>query len=142
LRESVAFVAGHAPAIEPVPEIWNNLRSRIAGLPAPHSAPGLFGILAVNRWGGALATLAATLVLAVGLAAYYQYRQAQQLELQAFMAEYIQMRAVQERYHAMLIQDTIYDARDIRARAPIGVENPFAPPTRPAPGNPFTLEAR
>jgi hypothetical protein len=111
-------------------------------MPTPRSSPGLFGILAVDRWGGALVTLAATVVLAVGLAAYWQHRQAQQLELQAFMEEYIQMRAVQERYHAMLIQDTIYDAREIQARVPIGAENPFAPPPRPAPANPFAQEAR
>lgn len=141
LRDTATFVSEHAADLEPVPEIWNNLRSRIAELPAPAGSFGVFRFLAMNRWAGMLSTVAATAVLALGLWGYERYEQSRS-ELESYMNEYIQMRAAQERqYELQMIQERD-DALQGAPEAERAIDNPFAD-TRPvALTNPFHAEAR
>lgn len=76
---SATFVAEHTIELEPVPEIWNNLRARIAELPPPTESGGFFRFLAITRWPAMIATMAATIVLALGLWGYYRHAQSQRI---------------------------------------------------------------
>ena len=142
LNESKSFVGAHARVIEPVPEIWNNLRSRIAEMPAPNDSSGFFRFLVVNRWVTAVSTLAATVLLAVGLLGYMQYQHSQQ-ELEVYMEDYIQMRDITERLHILRTMES--EAREAKIDGvDVNVsENPFAE-VIPASfsGNPFRVEER
>jgi anti-sigma factor RsiW len=142
LQESVSFVASHAPAIEPMPELWNNLRARISELPAAPRSSGLSAYFLMNRWAAAAATLAATVVLAIGLSAYYQHLDRQRKDLEEYRNAYVQMRTMQERDYIELIRETRADVPPIGIRAHLEAENPFARPPREAPNNPFKVEAR
>ena len=141
LRDTATFVSEHAADLEPVPEIWNNLRSRIAELPAPAGSFGVFRFLAMNRWAGMLSTVAATAVLALGLWGYERYEQSRS-ELESYMNEYIQMRAAQERQYELRMIQERDNAMQGAPEAERAIDNPFAD-TRPvALTNPFHAEAR
>ncbi len=120
LVNSVTFVTEHTGVLEPVPEIWNNLRARIAEMPPPSESGGLSRFLAMNRWPAMIATLAATLLLALGLWGYLRYEQSQR-DLESYMNEYIQMRTAQEELHLRRISQS-------QDESGVGMimENPFA----------------
>jgi len=141
LRDSATFVSEHAAELEPVPEIWNNLRSRIAELPAPAGSSGVSRLLVMNRWAAMLATVAAMVVLALGLWGFERYEQSRS-ELESYMNEYIQMRTAQERqYELQMIQERA-NALQNEPGAEQTTDNPFADMRPVALTNPFHVEAR
>ena len=110
-------------------------------MPAPAGAGGFFHLMVINRWFAAVATLAATLVLALGLWSYQAYESRRQLE--SYMNEYIEMRNITERIHALkLIQSQEGASPGALDSMPGYQTNPFAP-MRPASfENPFRPEGR
>lgn len=122
---SEAFVVEHAVQLEPVPEIWNNLRARIAELPPPTESGGFSRFLALNRWPAMFATIAATLVLAFGLWGYYQHQQSAR-GLEAYMNEYIQTRTAQENQRNQQMVQTQDTAGQDEASSELILGNPFA----------------
>jgi hypothetical protein len=141
LQDSAAFVAAHSGQIDPAPELWNNLRVRIAEMPPPSSTGGIFRFLVVNRWAAALATLAATAVLAVGLWSYVQY-QTSQSELKGSFQLYFQTRKVAERLHHRQLVDAEKEAFQEEFAGPKILENPFADIRPVSLVNPFRSEQR
>jgi hypothetical protein len=141
LRGAAAFVESHARDVEPVPEIWNNLRARIAAMPAPAGRSGFFQFLVVNRWAAMAATLAATAVLALGLWGYLAH-QASQRALESYMNDYLVMRSVTERLHAVEARQW----RHLRSEAGVAwtpvSENPFVDQRPVTLANPFVSEVR
>ncbi len=138
LRESSDFIVRNARALEPVPEIWNNLRSRIAEMPPPGGSFGFFRFLVLNRWKAAVATIAATVVLAVGLWGYLQYQQSQR-ELASYMSEYIQKRAIQESMHDLRSNGATGNPSSVLQGYP---DNPFVNVRPVSFDNPFRSEDR
>lgn len=139
LKRSSELVESKLPVLEPAPEIWNGLRTRIISMPTASDSPGgFFSFITMNRWITAAATLAATVALALALWGYVQYQNSRQ-ELERYMSEYIQARDMQERM--LQIQDAGAGGVDNAgyARFP---ENPFAV-TKPASfTNPFRSEGK
>jgi hypothetical protein len=141
LREAAAFVESHAREVEPVPEIWNNLRARIAEMPAPAGPPGFFQFLVVNRWAAAAATLASTAILALGLWGYME-RQASQRAFESYMNDYLLMRTVTERLHAVQIRQTKHMMAEGGVARLMLSENPFVEGRSFSLANPFISEER
>ena len=142
LKDSAVFVEANSCTLEPVPEIWNNLRSRIAEMPSPSGSSGFFRFLVINRWSTAAATLAATVLLAMGLWWGYLYRQPSRAALEAYMNEYIQGRMADESAHSAQIAEADRNPwrADLVQAAYHG--NPFASDRPEAIQNPFQTEAR
>jgi hypothetical protein len=141
LKDAAVFVEAHVREVEPVPELWNNLRSRIADMPAPAGNSGFFHFMIMNRWAAAVATLAATVVLAFGLWGYMQY-QASEKEFESYMSEYLLMRTVAERLHSVQLRQAKHIVADGRMAGLRPAENPFVE-LRPASlTNPFMSEER
>jgi anti-sigma factor RsiW len=141
LRESKTLVATHAAEILPAPEIWNNLRARIQEMPPPVGSSGFFRFLVVNRWATAVATLAATVLLAIGMWGYMQYRQTQS-DLESYMNDYIEMRNIAERLHSLRMADSAGRPASMETRLPGAPENPFADIRPVSFNNPFRVEER
>jgi anti-sigma factor (TIGR02949 family) len=141
LKSSTTLVVSHAWELEPSPEIWNNLRSRIAEMPAPASPFGFFQFLVINRWAAALSTMAAIAVLFVGTWGYMQYQQSKS-DLEASMQEYIQTRSVAERIHGQLLQAAESAPVSLEYVGPTNMENPFAEIRPVSFTNPFKAEDR
>jgi len=141
LQGAAAFVESHARKVEPVPEIWNNLRARIAAMPPPAGRPGFFQFLVVNRWAAMAATLASTAVLALGLWGYLAH-QASQKAIESYMNDYILMRSVTDRLYAVEMRQW----RHLRSEegvpwTPVS-ENPFVDQRPVSLANPFVSEER
>lgn len=141
LQGAASFVESHAPDVEPDPEIWNNLRARIAAMPTPADRSGFFQFLVVNRWAAMVATLVSVVVLGIGLWSY-QAHQASRRALESYMQEYILMRSVTERLYAV-------EMRQLRLmRSEWGViptpplDNPFVDQRPVSLANPFVSEGR
>jgi anti-sigma factor RsiW len=148
LREAGVFIESHAGDVAPVPELWNNLRSRIAEMPPPTNSSGFFRFLVMNRWVAATATVGATVVLAIGIWSYMRYQDSQQ-ELQSYMNQYLEQRSLMEQIHSQQIRRANYSPATIADREDIIVDNPFAVTGNPFAGmrpvsldNPFQTEAR
>jgi hypothetical protein len=141
LRESKTLVATHAPELLPAPEIWNNLRARIAEMPPPSGSTGFFRFLVVNRWATAVTTLAATLLLALGMWGYLQYRQTQS-DLESYMSDYIETRTIAERLHSLQMAESAGKPASIETLVPSAPENPFAEIRPVSFSNPFRVEER
>lgn len=141
LKESTALVVAHTEELEPVPEIWNNLRNRIAAMPPPSGSFSLFRFLVVNRWAAAATTVAATIALAFGMWSYMQYQQSQ-AELESSLNGYIRIRAIAERFHSRQLADADRSPVNVNYFGPRDMRNPFAE-IRPASfTNPFKSEER
>lgn len=148
LREAGVFIESHAADVEPVPELWNNLRSRIAEMPPPTNSSGFFRFLVMNRWVAATATVAATVVLALGIWGYMRYQDSQR-ELQSYMNHYLEQRSLMEQIHSQQLHRASYNPGGDGEREDIVVDNPFAVAGNPFAGtrpvsldNPFQTEAR
>jgi anti-sigma factor RsiW len=141
LRDSAALVAAHARQLEPAPELWNNLRARVAEMPAPGGSPGLFRFLVVNRWAAALTTLAATAALAVGLWGYLQHKQGD-IALETDFNQYVQSRMVTEQLHGIQLMEAQNAPLDGEFLGPVTLENPFAGARQVSFTNPFRSENR
>ncbi len=141
LKNSAAFVTAHVREIDPTPELWNNLRIRIAEMPPPSSSTGFFHFLVVNRWTAAIATLAATVVLAVGIWSYVQ-RQNAQSDLEASFREYIETRTVAEQIHSQRLLDAENAPFSEESIGPKSLDNPFADIRPVSLVNPFRSEQR
>jgi hypothetical protein len=141
LKDSATFVVAHAQVLEPVPEIWNNLRSRIAEMPAPNGSFGFFRLLVVNRWAAAAATLAATIVLSLGLWGYMQYQQSQS-EIEAYMSNYVQRRNISEQLHTLQLIEAEHGQSAVETTGLGTMENPFAQMRPISFNNPFRSEER
>ncbi len=141
LQDAAAFVTTHSGPIDPAPELWVNLRTRIAEMPPPAGKGGLFRFLVINRWAAAAATLAAVTVLAFGLWSYLQYQNSQD-ELEASFQMYFHTRVVAERLHGRQLANT-EKAPFAEALAGSGVRgNPFADIRPVSDVNPFNTEKR
>lgn len=141
LRESALLVTSHARALDPAPELWSRLQSRITEMPAPGASQGFFRFLSINRWTAALATLTASVVLAFGLWSYYQYRQSQD-DLESALRDYVASRTVAEQIHRIQFRQVM---RIPSGRETFGrhlFENPFADVRPVSYTNPFTPEDR
>jgi anti-sigma factor RsiW len=141
LRDSTALVVAHARELEPVPEIWNNLRNRIAEMPPPSSSFGFFQFLVVNRWAAAVTTLAATIVLTIGMWSYIQYQQSRS-ELESSLNGYVRIRAVAERLHSKQLTEAENAPLNMHYFGPKNMENPFAEIRPVSFTNPFRSEDR
>jgi hypothetical protein len=141
LKRSTALVMSHARELEPSPEIWNNLRSRIAEMPAPASPFGFFQFLVINRWATALSTLAAIAVLTLGLWGYLQYRLSLS-DLDASMQAYMRTRSVAELIHGQQLKAAESAPVSWELAGPINMENPFAEIRPVSFANPFKAEDR
>jgi negative regulator of sigma E activity len=141
LRDSASFVELHAGEIEPAPEMWNNLRARIAEMPAPTGSFGIFRLLVMNRWAAATVTLAAMVVLAFGLWGYMQHQQSER-ELESYMNEYIEMRTIMERLHNLQMTEAQGDPAVIESIGSSQMENPFASIRPVSFDNPFRAEGK
>lgn len=141
LRDSTALVVAHVGELEPVPEIWNNLRNRIAQMPPPSSSFGLFRFLVVNRWAAAVTLMAATVVLAVGMWGYLQNQQSRS-ELEASLNEYVQTRAAAERLHSRQLAEAEKAPLKMDYFGPEDMKNPFAEMRTVSFTNPFRSEDR
>jgi hypothetical protein len=141
LRDSASFVELHAGPIDSAPEMWNNLRARIAEMPAPTASFGLFRLLVMNRWAAATATLAAMVVLAFGVWGYMQHQQSER-EFQSYMNEYIEMRTIMERLHSLQVAEAQGDPAIIEAIGSSQMENPFSSIRPVSFDNPFRGEEK
>jgi hypothetical protein len=141
LKDSATFVVAHSDQIDLTPELWNNLRVRIAEMPPPSGAGGIFRFLVVNRWTAALATLAATVVLAVGVWSYVQYQNSQS-ELEASFQMFFRTRTVAERLHGRQLVDAEKAPFNEEFVVPKGLDNPFADVRPVSLVNPFRSENR
>ena len=90
-RAGDEFVIAHAATLESGPELWNNLRARIAALPEPLGSRGLFDLWFGRRWLAAAAGVAAAAVMTAGLWGYLSYRESQRA-LERYMWQYVQER--------------------------------------------------
>jgi hypothetical protein len=138
LQSSTSLIAIHVGEIDPAPEIWQQLRSRLQEMPPPTGFFGLFRFLIGYRWVAALGTVAATLLLAAGMWGILQYRRTQR-ELESYMNDYIRMRNTAEQLHTLRI------AQPPSAIEPMGhhtLENPFAEIRPVSITNPFRAEER
>jgi anti-sigma factor RsiW len=95
LKRVGAFINRHASNLEPNPEMWNNLRIRIAALPEAPSPRGLFERWFSRGYAAAWAGIAAAAVLAVGFWGYSGYRDSRE-SLDNYMQQYVQERQFQE----------------------------------------------
>ncbi len=141
LRDATAFVETNAPELEPVPEIWNNLRSRIAEMPPPGKASGFFHILTWNGWITVAATVAASAVLAIGLWGYWQHLEAERTLL-SYMNDYIEKRAITERFHRLQLTQLRRNGYSFGLLGPGTIENPFSAERPASIENPFRMEER
>jgi hypothetical protein len=139
LRHAAGLVVAHTRQLEPSPELWNNLRARVAEMPAPGGSPSFFRFLVVNRWAAATATLAATAVLALGLWGYLQHRQGD-LDLEADLNRYVQTRMVSEQLHSIQLLESQNAPAEITG--PVTLENPFGETRQVSFTNPFRSEDR
>ena len=132
MEAAVQFVETHAHDLELNPELWNNLRTRIAPMPAPLRG-GFSGLWARNRWLAAAASVAAAIVLAVGLFAYMDY--AEEREIRQYMSDYIREREREDQLTNSLfnaVQTNETDAPEF-----IELANPFATVRPVSNQNPF-----
>jgi hypothetical protein len=142
LKGCMNLVGDNVAELSPSPEMWDTLRVRIAEIPAPLSPPGFFRFLVLNRWATAAATMAATVLLALALWGYMEYRQSQE-DFNTYMSEYIQMRNITERLHSMQMQDSNFrNASMVETSEPNAPENPFAEIRPVNMTNPFRAEER
>jgi len=141
LQNSAAFVEMNSRELEPIPEIWNNLRSRIAEMPTPEGSHGFFRFLVMNRWTAAAATLAATAVLALGLWGYLQ-GQKSSAEFEAYMNDYIQTRMTDEAIHSTKIAEAERNPWRADLAESAFPRNPFAQDRPAAIENLFQTEER
>jgi anti-sigma factor RsiW len=140
-KDAAVFMERQARELEPSPEIWNQLRARISEMPAPANSSGYFGFLAVNRWAGAAVTLAATVVLALGLWGYRQYQESQ-AQIESYVNEYIVTRSVAERIHAVQLRQVRKVHAGSDSAIPKVLENPFTEIRPVSLTNPFQTEER
>lgn len=141
LRDSTALVVAHAGELEPAPEMWNNLRARIAEMPPPSGSFGLFRFLVVNRWAAAVTMIAATVVLAIGMWTYTQHVQSRG-ELEASLNRYVHTRAAEERIHSRWLAEAEKAPTKVDYFGPGDMGNPFAEMRRVSFTNPFVAEDR
>ncbi len=95
LRKASQLVESHIEEIEPRPEIWNGLLTRISDTPTPDRSLGFFRFFLTHRWSAATAALAACVVMAGGAWGIWNYRQSERT-LRQYMENYVQIRTQQE----------------------------------------------
>jgi anti-sigma factor RsiW len=120
LRDAATVIAANVPEIELRPEIWHNVRARVANRPASVQGKGWLEVIIGRR--SLAAAAAAAIALTIGIWGYSRYQSAQQ-ELSQYMNQYIRARDLNE--------DRIQSARN-----PFSVVN-FSPEE-----NPFRSEDR
>jgi anti-sigma factor RsiW len=91
MKESFAFVESHMVAAELRPEVWQQVRSRVATIAPPEPAGALQELFQKYRWVTATAALMVTSALAFGFWGYLRYEQSSR-ELQKYMNTYIEQR--------------------------------------------------
>lgn len=111
LQEAGEFVRRHAVMLEPRPEIWNNLRARIALRPEAGPARSW---LAGWLWNRRLAAAGAAAAVVLGVWGYVAHRESRR-SLERYMMEYIQQR------------ETVAGAVENPFVLPPEFENPFRP---------------
>ena len=121
LMAAAEFVAAHSHDLELTPNLWNNLRGRIAPMPAPRRGGVLSRLWARNRWLTAAAAVAATAVLAFGLFAYVDYVEKQ--EIHQYMSNYISERDREEPVTES--QEFIELENPFSTTRPVSLQNPF-----------------
>ena len=94
LQEAAVFVDSHLLELNPRPELWTSVRSRIAVIEVSPRSTGFLELLLANRWLTATAALAATLLLTLG-ALEYQRRRSDEA-FQQYMTEQIEIRKLQD----------------------------------------------
>jgi hypothetical protein len=138
LRAAMHMITVHVHEIDPAPETWHQLRARLVEMPPPTGSFGLFRFLILYRWVTAVGTVAATLLLAVGIWGFIDYRHSQS-ELQSYMNDYMQMRNINERLHILAVTEP---ASPIESTGAFTLENPFTEMRPVALTNPFRVEER
>ncbi len=139
LERSLRLVESNIEEIEPKPEIWDGLVSRIAAQQAQHRPVGFFQLLVSHRWTAATATLAASIVLAAGGWGLWNHHQAEQA-VRRYMDEYVQLRAHQEEIRLAATADAgaaVESAVEAHAEY---ADNPFVDIEAPEIENPFRSE--
>jgi len=131
MEASAEFVEEHAHNLELSPDLWNNLYTRIAPMPAPGHAGGISRLWAKNRWLTAAVAVAATVVLALVLGAYLE----EQREIQRYMSDYILERESGEQITGSRINAA--QSSETGALEFIELENPFVTTKPVSLQNPF-----
>lgn len=91
LEDASRTVIGNLRTIEPGPQVWLRIQSRIASLPAPRERSGFWGLLFAPRLGLAAAASVLILALVSGTVTVVLHRRSE-AELQEYMDRYIQAR--------------------------------------------------
>jgi anti-sigma factor RsiW len=116
LRETTGFVESHCRNLEPRPESWRLIRSRIGEAQAPSASLG--SLFSRFRWATAFTVIAA--IFAFG---YVQYQQVQKKNLDRYISQYIEERKSQ--ITRQLTVESPYEGNPfMEARATV-IENPF-----------------
>jgi len=141
LRQSGRLVEGNLSELEPRPEMWNKLVSRISASQAGTTRAGLLRLFAVRPWLTAFVGVAAAFVLGVGLWGLWNYRQSEQL-LQQYMSSYIQERDLVEQTAHAVAPNTSPDFRTADAQHLEYLDNPFVEVSEEEFQNPFHSEGQ
>jgi anti-sigma factor RsiW len=141
LQASAEIVEPHINDLEPAPEMWNNLHSRIAVMPAPAAFGGFFGTWLSSRWLKAAVGAAAAVVLAVGMWGTMNYLSYQR-EVRQYMSDYIRERELEE--EALRVREVNAPAEGTRVGTPQAMEpaNPFGVIRTVSFDNPFKTEGQ
>ena len=138
LELSARFIETHAREMQPAPEIWKRVRSKISSMEAPAPAPGLLQFLVASPWWSGAATIAAMAVCAFGIWSYTQ-NQAAKRDLIQYMTRYVQVREAEEQTHRTEAAVTPGADPDSFIRAKYS-DNPFVTMDSTPDKNPFRSE--
>jgi len=128
MRGARDFVLSHIRSLEPGPEIWNNLRARMASAPAPARGAASLRWWPVKPPPAAWAGIAASAALALGIWGYWAHRESERA-LELYMRQYIELRDSQS--------DSREDEFSFRP-----AQNPFANLHSVSLENPFRTDER
>jgi len=138
LERAIRLVESHVDEIEPDPEIWNGLMTRISAEPPGHRAGGLLQLFVGRRWTAATATLAVSLVIAAGGWGIWSHRQSEKA-FQQYMDSYVQLRAHQEQDRSAALKSARTDAGTAVDHSEYS-DNPFVEFDSQETDNPFRSE--
>lgn len=139
LERASRLVESCLDELEPKPELWDNLLTRIEAKPVNAKPAGLLQLLLSRRWTAVAATVAASIVLAAGLLGIWSHQQSERA-LRQYMNEYVQKRNNQERTFRVRPVRVSADATGNALAHSEVTDNPFADVDTQEIDNPFRSE--
>ncbi len=141
LKRSLCLVESHLKELEPRPEIWNNLTAKIAVSQTVSRSAAMLRFFVPYRWTYAVAALAASVIMAVGVWGIWSHQQSERI-VQQYMREYVQRRDVEEQAKRDKSTDTQAGTRTADAVHSEYSGNPFVEVSAEEFDNPFRSEAQ